>query len=277
MKRILLTALIMLLVSSNVQAKESFKMPGLIHNRDFLKIDVHSAAPGVEIDGVIYKATSSNDFSSLIPLELKGDYGLWDCYEFVYEDGFREYETIVKGNLDDDPEEEVVISFCARTKDDMQIATHFCQVYDPIIGSENKIVYRLAKTICGNMYPGSIELSDLNGDGKNAIIMFSHGGMHGTDIYAYQYQEGDYQKIFDEVSACPIEFEVQQNTAFIKVGRENWEQENWCYASENNLWEVYRWNGAEFAYDETKSTTPLLGFTEAMSRTMEEYVKRNKE
>jgi hypothetical protein len=40
------------------------------------------------------------------------------------------------------------------------------------------------------------------------------------------------------------------------VGRENWDDPDWNYATGKRLWEVHVWNDKEFVYNKALSTSP---------------------
>jgi len=104
-----------------------------------------------------------------------------------------------------------------------------------------------------------IEFVSLNKDGNKCIVAWSHSGMHYTNLAIYKYEDGKLYEIFKNGSACSVELDSEADKPMIKVGRANWSQEGWCYASGEPLWQVYVWDGEEFVYDEQLSTTqPVL-------------------
>jgi len=121
---------------------------------------------------------------------------------------------------------------------------------------------------------GEVEFVSLNKDGFKQIVAWSHGGMHYTNIAIYDYKDGALYKIFENGSACEVKTDFKANKPTIKVGRANWgakektedgEEIDWSYASVP-LWQVYRWDGKQFAYDEKLSTSPEISEHEEVQR-----------
>jgi len=119
-----------------------------------------------------------------------------------------------------------------------------------------------------------IEFVSLNKDGRKQIVVHSHSGMHYTNIAVYGYEKGRLHKIFEDGSACGIDAYLDDSPPLIKVGRANWDAKvktedgkeiDWSYASEP-LWQVYRWDGKEFVYDEKLSTAPEISENEEANR-----------
>lgn len=121
---------------------------------------------------------------------------------------------------------------------------------------------------------GDVEFANLNRDGFKQIIARSDGGAHYTNIAVYGYKDGVLYKIFENGSACEVKTDFKANKPTIKVGRANWgakektedgEEIDWSYASEP-LWQVYRWDGKQFAYDGKLSTSPEVSEQEEVKR-----------
>jgi len=113
---------------------------------------------------------------------------------------------------------------------------------------------------------GNVEFISLNKDNSKQIVAWSSGGAHYTNIAIYGYRDGKLYKIFKNGSACPVIADFKNDKPLIKVGRANWAQEGWCYATGEPLWQVYVWNGKEFVYDEKLSTTPEISEEEEVNR-----------
>jgi tetratricopeptide (TPR) repeat protein len=101
--------------------------------------------------------------------------------------------------------------------------------------------------------------------------------MHYTNIAIYGYKNGELYEIFENGSACLVETDFKAKRPMIKVGRENWEQEGWCYATGEPLWQVYVWNGKEFVYNKKLSTTPEISEQEATVRFINTVKERMQE
>jgi hypothetical protein len=98
------------------------------------------------------------------------------------------------------------------------------------------------------------------------IIFWQNGGMHYTNLDIYKYTKGEIKQVFSNGSACPVEADFKAEKPIIKIGRANWEQEGWNYASGEPLWQVYVWNGKEFVYDKNLSTTDEIKEDEEVNR-----------
>jgi hypothetical protein len=122
-----------------------------------------------------------------------------------------------------------------------------------------------------------IEFVSLNKDGVKQIVAWSDSGMHYTNIAIYGYKNGELYEIFENGSACLVETDFKAKRPMIKVGRENWEQEGWCYATGEPLWQVYVWNGKEFVYNKKLSTTPEISEQEATVRFINTVKERMQE
>jgi len=195
----------------------------------------------------------------LIPCEFK-----YNGVVYKYDRGFKEFESFVKEDIDGDGKKETIISFQARERGEgIDIPVAFVFIFD----EENVIKIPLGD------YPGKIESYDLDKDGDKELILYSHGGMHYTNIDVYDYRNHKPILIFENGSACPVEFLVKDNIPMIKVGRAKWKEKNWSYASGDYLWQVYVWNGKEFVYSKELSTTPEISEFEEVMRYIKQYEK----
>ena len=204
---------------------------------------------------------------NLIPQEIK-----WGGRTYVYDPYWKEYESLKYGDFDGDGEDEIVVSFMGQIKDSISHIS-FYLIYDVVDGRT-----QLVKEIVGREYLGEVRLIDLEKDGQKEIAIFSGGGAHSTSIYIYKYENGLYECIFKNGSACLVETDFEADRPIIKVGRAKWgtkvltesgEEINWSYASGlhgDSLWQVYIWNGKEFIYDEKLSTTPEISEKEEAQR-----------
>jgi len=108
---------------------------------------------------------------------------------------------------------------------------------------------------------GEVKFVSFNKDGYKQIVAWSYGGAHYTNLAIYGMKDGKLYKIFKNGSACPVKLDLKPDKPMIRVGRANWGQEGWCYASGEYLWQVYLWDGEGFVYDEKLSTTPIISET----------------
>lgn len=116
-----------------------------------------------------------------------------------------------------------------------------------------------------------VEFVSFDKNGTKQIIAWSNSGMHYTNLSIYGYENGRLYKIFENGSACFVETNFELDKPIIKVGRANWEQEGWCYASGEPLWQVFVWDGERFIYDEELSTTPIISEEEEIERYVDKY------
>jgi hypothetical protein len=170
----------------------------------------------------------------------------YDNKTYYYISNWKKYERALYADLDYDGQNEAVISFAAGTKPDgwkegdVIFYMPFYQIYKKT-GKE----YALVKTIVGHQYLGGISVQDFSKDGRKQLVIWSSGGEHYTDIYIYEWREGEYKKIFENGSACEVRLESNKKIPEIWIGREDWNNKKWSYSDEP-LWEVYVWNGKEF-------------------------------
>jgi hypothetical protein len=196
---------------------------------------------------------------NLIPSEFK-----YNGVVYKYDRGFKEFESFAKEDIDGDGEKETIISFQAREGDaNIGVPVAFVFIFD-----EENIV----KIPLGD-YPGKIESYDLDKDGDKELILYSHGGAHYTNIDVYDYRNGKPIPIFENGSACPVEFLVEDDIPMIKIGRANWEKEGWSYANGDYLWQVYVWNGEKFIYSKDLSTVPEISEEEEVKRYIDQCKK----
>ena len=165
-----------------------------------------------------------------------------------------------KVDLDNDGREELIVV-------DKQFET---TEDPPIVISGLVTVFKADGSEVGSFiirnYMGDVETISLNRDGSRQIVAWSFGGAHYTNIAIYGYNDGRLYKIFENGSAGPVKVDFEADEPIIKVGRANWEQKSWCYATGEPLWQVYVWSGEEFIYDEDLSTTPEISEEEEVDR-----------
>lgn len=190
----------------------------------------------------------------------------YDGVHYKYDEFFKELESIAKADIDGDSKEETIVMF--QTRDDTADAP---QAFVFIYGQD----YEFRIPIYDN--PGKIEAIDIDHDGKKELFLFSHGGMHYTNLFVYKYEgKKGLHQLFKNGSACPVELEFKDGVPIIKVGRANWKDKDWCYASPEPLWQVYVWNGKKFIYNRRLSTTPEISEWKEVKRTVAAYESRNK-
>jgi len=209
-------------------------------------------------------STPSVAEENLIPQQIE-----WEGETYTYAPHWKEYENVIYGDFDGDGVKEIAVSFMGNPKD-VDIHRPFYLIYDVIDGKTKPV-----KTIIGNEYLGDLKVIDLERDGKKELAIFTYGEFHYTNLSIYRYELGDYRRIFDEGSACPVRLKDDAIIPQVQVGRANWGKENWCYGEgfieDNFLWEVYTWNGEKFVYSRELSTAPQLGECGESNRCMDQF------
>jgi hypothetical protein len=179
-----------------------------------------------------------------IPKEFK-----YDNKTYSYISNWKAYERILYADLDYDGQTEAVISFVAGARPDgwkegdVIFYMPFYQIYKKT-GEE----YALVNTIVGHQYLGGISIEDFSRDGRKQLVIWSSGGIHYTDIYIYEWRDGEYKRIFEGGSACEVKLESGKNIPEIWIGREKWDKEGWSYEDEPD-WEKWVWDGKEFKHE----------------------------
>lgn len=183
---------------------------------------------------------------------------------YKYDEGFREYESTVKADIDGDGKKETIVSFQTRLGE-VRVPVAFAFIFD-----DDKVAPVKVQL---NDYPGEIKTYDFDKDGDEELILFSHGGMHYTHVDVYDYKNHNPVLMFENGSICPVEFSVENGVPMIKVGRAKWGEKDWSYASGDYLWEVYVWDGRAFVYRKELSTSPKKGECEDLWDMVEHYEK----
>ncbi|MDD5195798.1 MAG: hypothetical protein PHQ96_09025 [Candidatus Omnitrophica bacterium] len=180
-----------------------------------------------------------------------------------------EHEQIVKHDVDGDGQEE----FIARVKGEPQDAPAraFTVIYKL---TSNKLVP--VKTIIGGDSPSEINFFDIDGDKIDEIIAYDHSGNHYATIMVYSFKNNGYKCLFKNGTACYVcELKTDASPIRIIIGRENWEDKEFCYAnsSEKSLLEVWIWDGKQFVYSAQSSTTPAISEEEALEINWQNHKK----
>ncbi|MCX5656773.1 MAG: hypothetical protein NTZ48_00845 [Candidatus Omnitrophica bacterium] len=102
----------------------------------------------------------------------------------------------------------------------------------------------------------TMEVVDLNNDGKEEVAIWSSGGFHYDTMFIIGMRDGMVVPIFYNGSRCPIKYEPSKNKNIISVGREDWPEHS--FVDGTYLEEIWEWNGEEFVYNKDKSTSPLV-------------------
>jgi len=135
----------------------------------------------------------------------------------------------------------------------------------------------LHDVIPGNDYFEKLELKDMDGDSLPEIVFWQAAGDHYTSLDIYKYRKGSIRRIFHDGSSCSVRIEGYGYPYKIKVGREKWDEQEWCHAQGTERYETYVWNGKAFAYHERLSTSTLIGEEAAANKYAQEMAERMNE
>jgi len=176
----------------------------------------------------------------------------------------------IKHDLDNDGQAETIVGFQSRNTDG-EIPVSFMA-----IGKEKNDTLDLEYIIPGNDYFDKIELKDMDSDGLYEIIFWQSGGAHYTNLDILKYRKGKMERLFSDGSACAVYIEGDSYPYKIKVGREKWDDKDWCYAAGTDSFEAYTWNGTRFSYNTKLSTSRLIGEKGADDLYVKEIMKTMK-
>lgn len=124
----------------------------------------------------------------------------WEGEVYQYDSYWNEDETIKYGDFDGGKNREAIVSFCGRVNENL-----FPQPFH-LIYKFNNGYPELVKTIVPIAeYLREVRIIDLDRDGQREIAVFSHAGMHFTNLLIFKYEPGEYKCIFENGSACGIE------------------------------------------------------------------------
>lgn len=155
---------------------------------------------------------------------------------YRYDPDWKNKETYLETNLDEDDEEEIIISFMGsfkpekesrkegpepftREKKEIIIIEHlsFYQIYDK--GADG--YYQAVKILTGMDQPGWIELIKLDGYHPKAVAIYSPGGRDYLDLSIYLWQEGGYRTIFNYGGTGNIYIDARSQPVSIVCKKEN--------------------------------------------------------
>ena len=195
---------------------------------------------------------------------------------YVRDPYWEKYEQTIYEDINGDGGVEVIVRF--RDDGEEGWPTTITAIYDVSDGRKT-----LIKTIAGGETPKGMDLFDVDNDGVKDLILYDHSGNHYTIILIYSFKDNDYRCLFKNGTACYVhEVNTKETPVRITIGRENWENEEFCYANSDteSLLEVWEWDGEKFAYSSDLSTTPIITEKEAIERTwqsMKKNMEENKE
>ena len=229
-----------------------------------MKTIVAAVLSAIFLQGIVFA-----DANDLIPAQLE-----WEgrIYSLV------PWEELGKGvvytDINGDGVDEAVASFRASTPgEEYPVPQTFHLIYEFTEGKP-KLVKTIVPLDEKLNEVKSVELPSKNGVRHRALAIFGHGGAHYTSLSVYKYINEDYELIFENGSACPVEVRDGEDSVSIWVGRANWDEEGWCYAIGEPLWQVYTWDGDAFIYNSELSTTREISEYEEVTGFVGEYKKR---
>jgi hypothetical protein len=91
-------------------------------------------------------------------------------------------------------------------------------------------------------------------------------------LWVYRFRDGKPELLLAKGSAAGVELRQDPDTGDpqVWVGIENWDDPEWNYASGKRLWNVYRWTGQAFEFNQAFSTTSEV----ALDDRTDTYVER---
>lgn len=155
----------------------------------------------------------------------------------TYDPAWQDQEAYIEANLDDDAEDEVIISFIAaykpkkeradeersayflqtrRPKEEIPIIQNyaFYQVYDRKPGG----YFECVRTFSGMERPGRVKIITLDEGAAPAVFIFSPGGEHYTDLSVYRWKSGGFRLLFNSGGSEGFETDTGKGSVRIRVG-----------------------------------------------------------
>lgn len=182
-----------------------------------------------------------------------------DNRKLDYNPAWKNEEIYISENLDNDKENEVIISFVAtyRPPEEKKLRGKpiclimqdeklpiiqnyiFYQIYD--MGRD--AYYKLVKTITGMDRMGKVKIVSLDENSPKAVAIFNPGGENYTDLSVYRYEEGGYRLLFGIGSRGEITLPDDKMPAEIKISEYEGKKE-----------QIYIWNRETNQFEAVKDT-----------------------
>lgn len=156
----------------------------------------------------------------------------YDNKIYKYNPAWQNQEIYLEANLDDEPNNEVIIGFISTYRPDPigidetrssaskgkkgpgpSLNHAFYQIYKK--GFDEK--YHAIKTISGMDRPGRAEIINLGNKETPLLVFFSPGGEHYTDLMIYRWQKGGYRLLFNENSSKDIFLDTQKYPITLRI------------------------------------------------------------
>jgi len=204
-----------------------------------------------------YAKSSKSDFKITVPEKI-----VCGTQTFNRDKAFPKYVMLKYGDINGDGKKEAIVRFIISEANN--------------IGRKNLTAVYFQKNptvpafiIIRNGFPADIEFADIDGDKSNELILYETTGAHYTNIVIYKYHKKDFQKIFANGTACYLlEIDTDHTPVRIRIGRENWNDKNFCYANSgtNSLIEVWEWDKDRFKFNHALSSTKPISEKEASNQ-----------
>lgn len=181
-----------------------------------------------------------NVFSMEIPERVE-----YEGVKYNHAKGWELYSSVQEEDITGDGINEVVMMIKTYSDEEISMPASFTLVYMNEGGQ-----YKLKETIFNAAEtPGLLEIKDFDKDGVKDLILYEHAGNHYININLYRYRNTRLERVFSSGTACfKYGVKVSDEPTQILMGRENWDDEKFCYANsgETALDEVWIWNGEAF-------------------------------
>jgi hypothetical protein len=116
-----------------------------------------------------------------------------------------------------------------------------------IVSARNKDVKENPQNNAG--WPMDIEYADVDGDGRNELLVQYPAGAHGSNLKVFGWKQGEFTEIAWLGVGTPVGFDFGDFDGDGKIEIKT-EETDWssglCYAEAPRIVLMYRWNGTEF-------------------------------
>ena len=185
---------------------------------------------------------------------------------------WKDYESNETADLNGDGNPERVTRFTLKLRNNTASRENATIIY-----TSDKNGSKPLAAILRTGIPIGLDLKDVDGDGTADLVLYDRTGNHYTTLSIYAWRKNGLVKLFDNGTACYIcELDTSARPTRIKIGRENWDDENFCYANSGklSLVEVWKWNGKKFVFDASESSMPKpISESDAEARFVEQIKK----
>lgn len=116
--------------------------------------------------------------------------------------------------------------------------------------------YRLQWVLIAAQHSGPLRFDDLTGDGVAELVLVDYSGAHYRNLSIISWNGYGFAPIFRNGTACSrLEVDATGVMGLVVIGRENWKNPDFCYATSGDLSfrEAWRWNGSAFRFSPRES------------------------